>query len=113
MALLTRGGSPFGDPFASCRHDTSLLQACQMHQVVRDHLQTNHHLGTHQANRAQVLAAHLRQSSKRMFAKGALSSNTMIAALLSLADRLLRGAFALDTGPIALHVQLGLSGVLG
>ncbi|WP_425508242.1 hypothetical protein [Tahibacter soli] len=67
----------------------------------RNHLQRDHHPRSRQTDRADALAAHLRQARKRVLAERAAARKASVATLLGLAQRLIRLALALGAISIA------------
>lgn len=84
-------GGP-GGPRASECHDLGLLQVGKALQVVGSGLPVQMQRRARQANRAQHLAAELRQTGEDVFDAGAWRGDTLVASLLRPGQRLVLAA---------------------
>ena len=85
--------------------DSGLLQIDQALQIVGSDFPVQLQCGARQANRAQSLAAHLRQRAKHMLDAHAGLGDAVIAAQLGCGGRLVLAALALDLHAPALFAQ--------
>ena len=104
-----RGQRQFGPFRALCGHDARPLAVRQPLQVVTRGHHRHRKVGTRLTNGADQLAAHLFNRPKRMFNTGSCLRNAMVPSLLSVGQRLVPMALALNPVPVAIRFQPSLS----